>query len=695
VTAAVHAGDLMRPARRRSLANDALIGLPVVMVGATLAFRFGGVAAAGVVAIIGIAVIAATAYARTRRLNRRWLIRRLDLSGADMEDSADLLFADRALTPLQALQRERIACRLTATPPELRRPWSTRRIAAAWLTSTIAVATLAALPGARRATILATPDEQVTAAPGMPRLTGQRLRIVPPAYTGLPSRDAGLDARAPAGSQLAWTLTFAPQPAAAVLAFPGRPVPLVRRGDSWTARRVLDRSVLYRVMPQLPPGQPPGQALPRLHRLDAVADAPPQVRVIAPERSLSLVTPGQRRWSLVFATRDDYGVAATAQLHLTVAEGDGENVEFRETVVAVHGTGSGTVKRFAVAPDLAALRFVAGSDLVARLVVSDNRSPGPQAAVSTSLILRWPAATADGAGMEGVVTRVLPAYFRSQRQVIIDAEALLKDRPRLAAARFLARSDGIGADQRLLRLRYGQFLGEEQEGTGPPTADAPAPGPEGDAALPSRSAFGSERNTLADYGHVHDEAEAATLLDPGTRTTLKAALDAMWQSELSLRQGAPQTALPFAYTALRLIKQVQQATRIFLARVGPVLPVIDETRRLTGKRDGLDHRDLPALASVGDGGAAVAWAAVSFAEPSPSELARIEAWARSRPASVVDPLAVAAAIDAVQRDPGCTPCRRALRELVWQALPRPAPGVTRRDGGGAAGRRYLDALGGR
>jgi len=126
-----------------------------------------------------------------------------------------------------------------------------------------------------------------------------------------------------------------------------------------------------------------------------------------------------------------------------------------------------------------------------------------------------------------------------------------------------------------------------------------------------------------------------------------------------------------------------------------VLPVIDETRRLTGKRDGLDHRDLPALASVGDGGAAVAWAAVSFAEPSPSELARIEAWARSRPASVVDPLAVAAAIDAVQRDPGCTPCRRALRELVWQALPRPAPGVTRRDGGDAAGRRYLDALGGR
>ncbi|MBC7497813.1 MAG: hypothetical protein H7243_11760 [Sphingomonadaceae bacterium] len=285
------------------------------------------------------------------------------------------------------------------------------------------------------------------------------------------------------------------------------------------------------------------------------------------------------------------------------------------------------------------------------------------------------------------MTRALPAYFRSERQIIIDAEALVKEQARLTPERFLARSDGIAADQRLLRLRYGQFLGEEQEGkTPPPTSDA--------APLPSQR-FGGEGETLEQFGHVHDESEAATLLDPDTRTKLKAALDAMWQAELGLRHGAPRAALPFAYRALGFIKQVQQATRIFLARVGPDLPVVDETRRLSGKRDGLVRSALPSLtlAEV-DQAPATAWRALGDpAGPTAMQLAALDRWARANP-TVVDPLAVAAAIDEVTRDPACVRCRAALGGLVWAALPRPAPGVARRPRGDAAGRRYLDALSG-
>ncbi len=611
---------------------------------------------------------------------------RLDSHRADMDDSADLLFAGGTLTPLEQLQRARLLERLDGAHPDLRRAWPVRRIAAAWLAAAVAVAAALAVPGPRPAA-LAPPDERVSVAPGIPHLTGQRLRIVPPAYTGLPPRDAGLDVRAPIGSHLEWTLTFAPQPAAAALAFAGGPAaPLTRRDATWTTQRVLDRSLLYRSR-RGAARQPPA----RLHRLDAVADAPPQVRVIAPERSLSRVTPGQRRWPLTFEARDDYGVAATAQLHLTIAEGDGENVKFREIVVTVRGTGSGTLERFAVAPDLAALKFAAGSDLVAQLVVSDNRTPGPQTARSPSVILRWPPAGADGEGMEGVVTRVMPAYFRSQRQVIIDAEALLKDRPHLAADRFLARSDGIGADQRLLRMRYGQFLGEEQEGKTPPppTADAATP----TAAQP---AFGGETDALVDYGHVHDESEAATLLDPNTRTTLKAALDAMWQSELNLRQGAPQAALPFAYKALGLIKQVQQATRIFLARVGPDLPVVDETRRLTGKRDGLDHRDLPPLAAVpADPAAAAAWAAAGDGprrRPPSSPGSRRGPAASRRVPPIRSPLLPrsmrSGAIPAASR--AAAPCANWCGARC-RGRPRESFAVTAAT---RPGRHYLDALGG-
>src|SRR5690606_18614030 len=127
---------------------------------------------------------------------------------------------------------------------------------------------------------------------------------------------------------------------------------------------------------------------------------------------------------------------------------------------------------------------------------------------------------------------------------IIDAEALLKQRRTLDADSFVKRADAIGVDQRILRLRYGQFLGEEAEGGArpPPTGDLPtgaAPTADahagehtdddghdhGTAGSEGTPVFGSASDVLAEYGHTHDHAEAATLLDPQTRAILKAALD--------------------------------------------------------------------------------------------------------------------------------------------------------------------------
>src|SRR5690606_28257819 len=243
-----------------------------------------------------------------------------------------------------------------------------------------------------------------------------------------------------------------------------------------------------------------------------------------------------------------------------------------------------------------------GEDLVARLEVLDNRAPQPQLARSASVILRWPPEPVLGAeGLDGLARQVLPAYFRSQRQITIDAEALLAERPRLAADEFERRSDLIGVDQRLLRLSYGQFLGEESEGgRAPPTSDLPtsdlptsdapaaddaqahhAPHDDGHDHAAERTVpaagFGNVGDGLEAFGHTHDIAEASTLLDPQTRETLRKALGEMWQSELHLRQAAPGEALPYAYRALELIKQVQQAERIYLQRVGTQLPPVDES----------------------------------------------------------------------------------------------------------------------
>jgi hypothetical protein len=320
-----------------------------------------------------------------------------------------------------------------------------------------------------------------------------------------------------------------------------------------------------------------------------------------------------------------------------------------------------------------------------------------------------------------MVQRVMPAYFRSQRQIIIDIEALLKQRRRLPAATFAARSNNIGADQRILRLRYGQFLGEETEGQpkapsmadlltsdgGAPDkvtpAEKPAPKlvlPEGHDAYDGHNhgasdrappVFGSDNGELAGYGHAHNDGDSATLFDPETRATLGKALDAMWQAERSLRQAEPAAALPQAYAALNFIKDVQQATRIFLQRTGTNLPPIDMARRLTGKREGiapgrrsLDGQDYP------DQVPAALFASLATSSPSEADLQRLERWLAQ--AKVADKLSVVAAVDAVRSDPGCAPCRTTLRGAIWAAIATPPAAVLRRPSGDAAGRRYLDAL---
>lgn len=693
---------------------------------AALAARWFGVGAAAAVVALGLGLVAWRAWRGAASLDREWLVRRLNALRPDMDDSADLLFADAdALQGLQRLQRARLRQRIeTAADTDLRPARSWRAPAACALAASALAVAVALWPQPRPApgAPALSPSPPIAAAPGQPRLVAQALRIEPPAYTGLPARDEpGLEGRVAEGARLRWRLRFDPQPAQAALVFhDGERLPLRRAGGEWTAQRALAKSALYRIEAS---DGPRAQAR-RLYRLDVVPDRPPQLRVLQPERGLTLLAPGQKIWPLAFEASDDYGVAPTARLRVTLAQGSGEQITFREHSVELRGSGGGNARRFVHRLDLAALGFAVGDDLIVQLGVADNRAPQPQTALSPSLILRWPAdAGSEATGIEGMVKTVLPAYFRSQRQIIIDAEALIAQRRKLDGDAFVAKSDAIGVDQRLLRLRYGQFLGEEAEGepklptndseqdhTGPEHAGherdgdghergehaaQPVGGHDHDraAAAGDKPVFGESGPVLEEFGHTHDHAEAATLLDPQTRALLKSALDQMWQSELHLRQGHPQQALPFAYKALGFIKQVQQASRIYLARVGPELPPIDESRRLGGDRAGLARReDALAPASAADPLPARLWRELEAPPSQPVDYAALERWLGANAGRVPDPLAFAAALAALRDRPDCGECRARLRGLLWPLLQRPAAAVRAREAFDARDRRYLDAL---
>jgi hypothetical protein len=169
----------------------------------------------------------------------------------------------------------------------------------------------------------------------------------------------------------------------------------------------------------------------------------------------------------------------------------------------------------------------------------------------------------------------------------------------------------------------------------------------------------------------------------------------MWQSELALRQGDPASALPFANRALLLIKQVQQAERIYLPRLGTELPPVDLSRRLGGDRAGLaDRADLIRPATEADPVIADAWRALAPLPAGPTpDLAALSAWLSANGGKVEDPLALAEALDAVQRDPDCSDCRLRLRGLLWPMLQLPPAATGERLAPDRAGEAYLDALG--
>ncbi|MEO5559693.1 MAG: hypothetical protein ABIO49_07745 [Dokdonella sp.] len=698
-----------RQAARRRVAIVFALAAPIACALVVLGARIGGAMLATLLAGIAIATSAAVAWRAWHRIDARWIAHRLDASAQAMEDSAALLFADDdRLSSLERLQQGRLRTRLIDLDADVRPSWP-RRMQLASMGSALALLVVAAVWPAREAGLHRSNTVANSAIQTTTAITKAELDITAPAYTRLPARsESALDAKAPEGSRVAWRLRFDPQPTAANLQFhDGSHLALVRSGDDWQAERILAASTLYRIVLQ---GAPP-LVDDRLHRLDAVADLPPDVRVIQPEKSLTLLDAQQTTWELAFEASDDFGLAH-ADLTLTLAQGTGENIAFKEQTIALVGEAFNAAhtmphQRYRHVLDLAALGITKGDDVIVRLAVTDNREPKPNTTRSASFILRWPAdASTDSAGLEGVVQKTMPAYFRSQRQIIIDSEALLADKPNLDDAHYMARSDRIGVDQKILRLRYGQFLGEESEGQAEHAPDTvPRDGGDSQAGAlagvheahenPGHAAaatkFGQEGDTIAEYGHVHDIAEAATLLDPDTKATLKSALNEMWQAELHLRQGHPDEALPYEHRALEFIKQVQQSTRIYLARVGLELPTPDEARRLTGERKDMSDRvGTLAAATATDATLTDLWRAL--AERGTPEWSAAETWVTAHQAGLPDALGVLAAIDRSRREPACANCRKDLRALLWSLLPTPAAGTESRTAPDDVGRGYLEAI---
>jgi hypothetical protein len=313
---------------------------------------------------------------------------------------------------------------------------------------------------------------------------------------------------------------------------------------------------------------------------------------------------------------DDFKVKQ-AFMVATVARGTGENVKFREVKWPLTSSEFKSAKLSKLI-NLKELNFSPGDELYYYWAAVDNKYPQANFTKSDTYFVVYKDTTNNSdTELSTMAMNILPEYFRSQRQIIIDTEKLIKNQKKIGEKQFKYNSNEIGYDQKVLRLRYGQYLGEEFEdniGHATPSdeegnwlegfvhahdseeqGDNHVEHEHAEVHVHEHSASSQETDPLAalmeQYVHSHDDGELNTFYEQSTRSLLKMALEQMWQSELHLRLYEPQKALPFENRALEYLKQAQQKARAYVTKSGFDPPPIKENeKRLTGEMDKLNKR---------------------------------------------------------------------------------------------------------
>ena len=569
------------------------------------------------------------------RVDAAVVARHLDRAFPELEESSALWLVPREnLTLVQRLQRSRAddaarhlntaaGASFAAAPRDL------LRAPALWLGA--AVAFLVALtswrlmdqpPGAGASRETAVPAAPITGArenarADWPRIRQAELVISPPVYTERPERRVtGLNAEVEEGAQITWLVRLDRAVTELGLRFGASDahlLPLEQHGDGTSrGRRELAESAVYTLAGMTAEG-----AAWRPHdvySLKVIKDHAPQLKIVQPAAPRTEISPqAQRPVAMIEAViSDDYAVA-DAHLVATVAKGTGEAVKFREQKIAfdshepVEQPANG--RRFTKAVDLLALGLEPGDEFYFHVEATDNRQPASNRARSETRFIVLKGAdqsvTTPGTAIAGV--NLVPQYFRSQRQIIIDTEKLIEDQPTLSASEFRTRANNLAIDQQLLRQRYGEFLGEEADhGELAATAHREeehethsADDWHGHAHASPPAAPSTQGEAAAQFGHQHDSQDEATLFDRETKGTIRQALGAMWEAERLLRMARPGEALGPENRALEIIKALQQADRSYVQRVGfEAAPIDFGARRLRGETAEVPERSVSDVAAV-------------------------------------------------------------------------------------------------
>jgi len=445
----------------------------------------------------------------------------------------------------------------------------------------------------------------------IPKISSQDISVTYPSYTRkgtIALSDPNI--KTIAGATVQWLLVFDNSVTEVYLDRMGELIPLQKGENGYRIKQVLLESGFYSFKFKNEDGI---EFTSDLFSLEAIPDNPPEIEILELEQYTYFDFSDKKVVELQSTITDDYGIDE-AYIIATVSKGSGESVKFREEKLNFKEAFPKGVKsvRATKTLDLNALKMEMGDELYFYIEAFDEKRPKRNVSRSETYFAVIKDTVSEQYGVEGTLgVDQMPDYFRSQRQLIIDTEKLIKDKPSITMTEFKSRSNELGFDQKALRLKYGQFMGDESEmEEAPAEIESDEEGEDHDHAEDQENVIkefmhdhdgDNEHNLvkqhehheendpeetedpLHDYLHNHDDPEESTLFEESLKTKLRKALSIMWDAELHLRLNEPEKSLPFQYEALKYIQEIKNSARIYVHRIGFDPPPIKEDSRLTGK----------------------------------------------------------------------------------------------------------------
>ncbi len=447
------------------------------------------------------------------------------------------------------------------------------------------------------------------------------VHITPPAYTNLKSYyTKNLTLNIPEKSEVRWNFDLSGNPEIREIIFEDKSIERINQSNSYAAEFSLSSFYNYRFK------KDKQEIISEFYPIKVNEDEEPKVKITGVEEHQRLDYKDNYDINFGIESTDDYGLS-TMFVSATLAKGSGESVKFREKQIELKDFKSGSSQYSGqYGFSTKALGMEPGDELYFYIAAKDNCPFEMHWSKSTThfVVLEDTAKVVlvDAGGMQ---LDLMPDFFRSQRQIIIDTEQLIAEKDSLPEQEFKQRSNELGYDQKLLRLKYGQFLGEEAESgldfdnevdidmgdeEHDPNHDHSTHQDENKTLNEARSLIeqfmhdhdheeeenqlletkGTEKIEQAknpqwvkDMSHNHDNTEEATFFDMSIKGKLRAALTEMWDSELHLRLAAPEKSLPYQYKCLAYLDDIKTHSRAYVQRIGFEPPVIKEQeKRLTG-----------------------------------------------------------------------------------------------------------------